>query len=463
MNRADQLRQEIHEKVVEFYQVAHQTKPFVPGETRVHYAGRVYDEHELIATVDASLDFWLTFGKNGIAFEEAFADYMGVSHAIMVNSGSSANLIAVAALCSPHIERPLQPGDEVITAAATFPTTVAPLVQNNLVPVFVDCDLGTYNANLDQVERAISDHTRAILLPHILANVCDVERLMDLAARHDLYVIEDVCEGLGTRFNGRLLGTFGHLNTFSFYASHHITTGEGGMIVTDDAVLAKTVRSLRDWGRDCWCTHRTQGSNGACGRRFTYQIPGVPGTYDHKYLYSHIGYNLRPTDLQAAIGLVQMDKFPQFSEARKRNFAALYEGLLPFSETLILPTWDPRADVCWFAFPITVRESAPFTRSQLVSWLEGQGIETRFLLAGNILRQPGYANIRHRKVGDLPNTDLIMRNAFFVGVYPGLDQPQLDYVIAQFRAFLNQSAWQAPGGPVQRTGAADKRSATIST
>jgi CDP-6-deoxy-D-xylo-4-hexulose-3-dehydrase len=438
VSHSDQLRQEIYEKVAEFTKVAHQREPFVPGQTRIHYAGRVYDESELIALVDASLDFWLTMGKNGAAFEEALANYLGVSDAIMVNSGSSANLAVVAALCSPQAERPLCPGDEVITAAATFPTVVAPLVQNNLVPVFVDCTLGTYNIDPDQVTEAISERTRAILVPHLLGNPCQMDKLLDIAREHDLYVVEDVCEALGSSLAGKKLGTWGHVSTYSFYASHHITTGEGGAVATNDAALAKTVRSIRDWGRDCWCSYRTQGANGACGRRFGYQIPGVPGTYDHKYLYSNIGYNLHATDLQAALGLVQLAKLPEFAAARKRNFQTLFEGLSRFQDHLILPTWSPEADVSWFAFPLTVRADAGFARNDLVKWLENAKIETRFLLAGNILRQPGFVNIPHRTVGDLPNADLVIRASFFVGVYPGLDQARLEYVLEQFEAFFER-------------------------
>jgi CDP-6-deoxy-D-xylo-4-hexulose-3-dehydrase len=438
MNRADTLREQILDLVAEYYRVAHQREPFQPGDTRIYYAGRVYDERELVALVEASLDFWLTLGEHGLAFEEAFAEFLGVSHALMVNSGSSANLVAVATLCSKQIDRPLRPGDEVITPAATFPTTVAPLVQYDLTPVFVDCVPGTYNVDPGEIERAISDRTRALLLPHMLGNACHMDHIMDLANRHDLYVIEDVCEAMGTRFDGRLLGTFGHLSTFSFYPPHHITTGEGGIVATDDPGLAKTARSIRDWGRDCWCSHRTRGPNGACGRRYSHPVPGVPGTYDHKYLYSNVGYSLRPTDMQAALGLVQLGRFAEFEEARKANFRYLYQQLSQFEEYLILPTWDKKADVCWFAFPITVRDGAPFTRNELAEWLEARGVETRFLMAGNILRQPGFDHIRHRKVGDLPNTDQVMRSAFFIGVYPGLDKAMLDFMVEQFGTFLDQ-------------------------
>ena len=431
-----QLRQQILDQVIEYYRLAHRAPPFVPGETRISYASRVYDERDLVALVDASLDFWLTRGEHSLAFEEAFADYLGAAHAVYVNSGSSANLIAVAALCSPHAERPLQPGDEVITPAATFPTTVAPLVQHGLVPVFIDCVPATYNLDVGQAERALSPRTRAILLPHMLGNTADLSRLLPIVEEYDLYLIEDTCEAMGTRFSGQLLGSFGHLSTFSFYPPHHITTGEGGMVVTDDPALAKTARSLRDWGRDCWCNPQTAPPDGACGRRFSYLIPGLSDTYDHKYVYSNVGYSLRPTDMQGALGLTQLAKFAEFERARKRNFAALFDALSPYDDVLILPEWDDRADVCWFAFPLTVREEAPFSRADLVRWLEERGIETRYLFAGNILRQPGYRHIRHRTIGDLPNTDAVMRRAFFVGVYPGLDQPRLDYIISQFQAFL---------------------------
>jgi CDP-6-deoxy-D-xylo-4-hexulose-3-dehydrase len=393
LNQADRLRQQINELVAEFYQVAHQPEAFVPGETLIHYAGRTYDERDLIALVNASLDFWLTLGEYGMALEKALAAYLGVSHVILVNSGSSANLVAVAALCSPEIDQPLRSGDQVITPATTFPTTVAPLVQNGLVPVFVDCELGSYNVDLDEVEKALSDRTRAIMLPHMLGNACQMDRLQDIIRTHKLYLLEDVCEAMGSRFGGQMLGTFGHLSTYSFYASHHMTMGEGGAVATNDGVLARTVRSIRDWGRACWCTYQTKSANGACGRRFSYEIPGVPGTYDHKYLYSNLGYSLRPTDVQAALGLIQLEKLPAFIEARKRNFQIL---------------------------------------------LEDAKIETRFLMAGNIVRQPGYAQIRHRQVGDLPNTDLVMRGGFFVGVYPGLDELRLSYILEQFEAFFDQ-------------------------
>ena len=380
MKQGEHIRQQIVDLVGEFYRQAHQPEPFVPGETLVHYAGRVYDEQELIALVRASLDFWLTRGQDGHTFQRALGEYLGLSHVLMVNSGSSANLAAIATLRSPQIERPLQPGDEVITPAATFPTVVAPLVQNNLVPVFVDCELGTYNADPDEIAKAISPRTRAILLPHLLGNPARIDRIVEIAQAHQLYVIEDVCEALGSRFMGQMVGTFGHMSTYSFYASHHMTTGEGGALATNDAALARVARSIRDWGRDCWCDHRAKGPNGACGKRFSYQIPGVPGTYDHKYVYSNIGYNLHPTDLQAALGVAQLDKLPGFVQARKDNFGFLYQGLRRFEEHLILPAWDARADVSWFAFPLTVRDGAGFARNDIIRWLEGHKSRDAFLV-----------------------------------------------------------------------------------
>jgi len=398
----------------------------------------VYDERDLVAMTDAVLDFWLTLGRHADEFERKLSAFLGASEVVLVNSGSSANLAAVTSLCSPELDNSLRPGDEVITPAVTFPTTVAPLIQNRLVPVFVDCDLGTYTMNLAATEEAISERTRAILVLHNLGNPCDMDVILRLAEEHDLYVIEDTCDALGSRFSGRPVGGFGHLGTLSFYPAHHITTGEGGAVVTSDKKLARIVRSIRDWGRACWCTHETTDPNGACGRRFEYQIPGMSGTYDHKYLYSHIGYNLQLTDVQAALGAAQMDKLPDFVAARKRNFRRLFEGLARYQEFLLLPHWDPRADVSWFAFPITVRDNPRFTRNDLTRWLERANIETRLIFAGNILKQPGYTDIPHRVAGDLINSDLVMRGSFFIGVYPGLDDERIGYMLQTFDAFFTQ-------------------------
>ena len=437
MTQTEILRREILDRVVGFYALAHAERPFTPGETKIHFAGRVYDARELVNMVDAVLDFWLTLGRFADEFVTRLAEFLGVEHALLVNSGSSANLVAIETLLSREMNgRRLRPGDEVIVPAVSFPTTIAPLVRGGLVPAFVDCDLGTYNPNLDAVEAAVTDRTRAVVFAHTLANPVNMTRLMEVARRHDLFVVEDVCDALGSRWDSQLVGTFGHLATLSFYPAHHITLGEGGAVVTNSARLAKIARSIRDWGRACWCTAQDTGPNGACGHRFDYKVPGVPGTYDHKYLYSNIGYNLKPTDIQAALGVAQLEKLPDFIAARKRNFQRLYDGLKPYEEHLILPTWDPRADVSWFAFPMTVRDEAPFRRRELLQWLEAARIETRLLFAGNITRQPAYRDITYRTVGELTNADLVMRGAFFVGVYPGLDEPRLDYMLQTFSAFF---------------------------
>ncbi len=435
MDKRDQLREQIHTLVAEYYRAAHAPHPFIPGETRVNYAGRVYDERELIAAVDACLDFWLTAGPCAEAFEQRLAEYIGVHHGLAVNSGSSANLVALTTLCSHRLERPLQAGDEVITPAVGFPTTVAPIVQNSLVPVFVDCQVGTYNLDPEQLEPALSDRTRALFFAHTLGNPVEMEPVMEFAGIHDLYVIEDACDALGTTYDGRMVGSFGDLATLSFYPAHHVTTGEGGAVLTDGPYLARIASSVRDWGRDCWCRHDSP-PEGACGRRFEWQIPGLDEPYDHRYLYVEIGYNLKMTDVQAAIGLAQLDKLPDFIAARKRNFARLYEGLRSYEEFLILPAWSGRADPSWFAFPITVRPGAPFTRHDLTTFLEGRNVETRLLFAGNIVQQPGYRHIEHRTVGDLPNSDLVLRSTFFVGVYPGLDDARIAYILETFADFF---------------------------
>jgi CDP-6-deoxy-D-xylo-4-hexulose-3-dehydrase len=332
----------------------------------------------------------------------------------------------------------LRPGDEVVTAATGFPTTVAPIVQNNLVPVFVDCQLGTYNLDPEQLEPALSERTRAIFLAHALGNPAEMGPVMEFARAHGLYVIEDVCDALGTVYDGRMVGTFGNLATLSFYAAHHITTGEGGAVLTDDPDLARIVRSVRNWGRDCWCRHDSPPT-GACGRRFEWQIPGLEEPYDHRYLFSEIGYNLKMTEVQAAIGLAQLEKLPEFIAARNRNFALLYEGLKPYEEFLLLPTWSERAEPSWFAFPLTVRPGAPFSRRDLTTFLEERNVETRLLFAGNIIRQPGYRDIPHRAVGDLPNSDLVLRSTFFVGVYPGMDDARIAYMLQVFSQFFDHS------------------------
>lgn len=431
------LRREILAKVAEYYAVAHQGEDFVPGESFVNYGGRVYDERELQAAVDAVLDFWLTDGPRVRAFSEGLANYLGIDHILTVNSGSSANLVAMSALCSRRLERHLEPGDEVITPAATFPTTVAPIVQNQLVPVFVDCKVGTYNIDVALLEAGLSERTRAVFVPHILGNPVEMDVVMAFAAAHDLYVIEDTCDALGSTFDGRPCGSFGHFSTFSFYPAHHITTGEGGAVGTRDAQLRRIAHTIRDWGRDCWCDHES-GRDGACGHRFDWEIPGLNEAYDHRYYFTEIGYNLKMTDVQAAIGIPQIEKLPNFVAARKRNFSRLYEGLRAYEDVLILPEWSPKADPAWFAFTIAVRESAPFTRRALNDYLRERKIETRYLFAGNILRQPGYQHIRHRVATPLTETNRVLQSALFVGVYPGMDDVKLDYMLQVFEDFMKE-------------------------
>jgi CDP-6-deoxy-D-xylo-4-hexulose-3-dehydrase len=364
------------------------------------------------------------------------AGYFAVSDALLVNSGSSANLVALTALTSPKLgERRLLPGDEVVTVAAGFPSTVAPIVQNRLVPVFVDVHIGTYNAIPEQMKEAVGPKTKAIFLAHTLGNPFDLDTALDLAEKHGLWLIEDNCDALGSRFRGRLTGTFGHLSTVSFYPAHHITTGEGGCVVTNDRELATIARSFRDWGRDCSCG---PGRNNTCGKRFSRQFGTLPPGYDHKYVYSHIGYNLKMTDMQAAIGVAQMDKLAGFIRARKETFARLFDGLIPYQDRLTLPEASAESDPSWFCFPITVLENAGFSRNDLASFLEDRGIETRNLFGGNLTRQPAFANIEKRQVGDLRNTNLVMNNTFFIGLYPGIGRPQTDYVLSSFEEFFRR-------------------------
>ena len=440
-NKATDLKAQILEVVRRYYGLAHQRGPFEPGKTRISYSGRVYDERELVNLVDAALDFWLTAGPYAKKFEQKMIQFFNSRNFILVNSGSSANLLMIATLCSPDLKKylravdltPLLPGDEVITPAATFPSTLAPIIQNRLVPVFVDCEVGTYNVNPELVEDAIGPKTRAIFIPHTLGNPCEMSVIMDVANRHNLWVLEDGCDALGATFDGQLVGTFGAMSSLSFYPAHHITMGEGGGIVVNHPRLKKTICSIRDWGRDCWCD---PGKSNTCGQRFGWQLGELPSGYDHKYIYSNIGYNLKATDLQAAIGLAQMGKVQEFVAARRHNFWCLYEGLKPLEDYLILPRIDSRANPSPFGFPITVRDG--IDRSQLIQHLEAFNIETRLVFGGNILRQPGFMNIERRIHGSLEQTDTIMRNTLFVGVYPGLNEKMVDYMIEMFGSFFQQ-------------------------
>ena len=434
---AEALRQEILAKVAEYYQLKYADRPFVPGQTRVQYAGRIFDEAEMVSATDAVLDFYLTLGRFGQEFERELGGFLGVRAVVPVNSGSSANLVAVTALCARQLRNGLRPGDEVITPAVTFPTTLAPLVQNRLVPVLVDCQLGNYNIDVDQLEAAYSERTRALFLPHTLGNPADMDKVVAFASRHDLFLIEDTCDALGSTFDGKPVGTFGHFGTLSFYPAHHITMGEGGAVYTNSLRLARLARTVRDWGRDCFCGYDNP-PDGKCGHRFDWKIPGTDEPYDHRYLYTEIGYNLKPTDVQAAIGLAQLAKLPDFIRKRRQHFAMLYAGLRRYEEHLMLPAQHPKADPAWFAFPITVRPGAPFTRKQITRFLEDRNIETRYLFSGNILQQPGYRDIEHRLAGALTNSDVVLKGAFFVGVYPGLDQTRIEYMLGAFHDFFTQ-------------------------
>jgi CDP-6-deoxy-D-xylo-4-hexulose-3-dehydrase len=438
MKETEKLRQAILAQVAEYYEKAHAQRPFIPGETMVHYAGRVYDAQEIQNMVSAVLDFWLTAGPYAEQFEKQLGAFLGVREVIPVNSGSSANLVALTTLTSWQLgDKRLLPGDEVIVPAASFPTTVNPIIQNQLVHVFVDSCLGDFNLDVDQLETAVSPRSRALIFAHTLGNPGDMDAIMAFVKKHNLYLIEDTCDALGSRWDGKLLGTFGHLATLSFYPAHHITMGEGGAVYTNRPRLAKIARSVRDWGRDCYCGYDNP-VNGKCGIRFEREVPGMEGYYDHRYYYTEIGYNLKITDPQAAMGLAQMDKLPGFVAARKRNFAYLYEGLQQFEEFLMLPTWHQKADPSWFAFPLLVKKSAPFMRHDLTRFLEANKVQTRLIFAGNILKQPGYRDINHRVIGDLPIADEIMRGGFFVGVFPGLDTPRLDYMIEMLEKFFKQ-------------------------
>ncbi len=419
------------------YKQKYQGKSFIPGKTPVRYAGRVFDEKEIINLVDSSLDFWLTSGRYAEEFESKFAQYFDVSDAILVNSGSSANLVALSTLTSPKLgDRRLKPGDEIVTVAAGFPSTVAPIVQNNLIPVFVDINLGTYDAIPGQLKEAIGPKTRAIFLAHTLGNPFDVDAVLELVKKHDLWLIEDNCDSLGSKYRERLTGTFGHLSTVSFYPAHHITTGEGGCVVTNDEELARIARSFRDWGRDCYCN---PGESNTCGKRFSQQFGTLPPGYDHKYVYSHIGYNLKMTDMQASIGVAQLDKLEWFVRRRKENFDRLYSGLIPYQNKIILPEATPHSDPSWFGFLLTVKEDAGFSRNKLTSFLEQNGIETRNLFCGNLIRQPAFLGIKKRQFGDLKNTDLIMNNTFFIGLFPGIGKAQIDYILEVFEEFFKRA------------------------
>ena len=472
MPTPEAIRAQILALVKDYYMAKFTNKTFDPEKDLVHYAGRVFDEEEIVNLVDASLDFYLTANRYAERFEAEFADYLGLSNALLVNSGSSANLVALTTLTSPKLkDRSLKPGDEVITTACGFPTTLNPILQNQLVPVFLDVNLGDYTAMPERLVAAIGPKTKAIMMAHTMGVPFHLDTVMDLVKKHNLWLIEDNCDALGSTYtpyplvgerqgegesvarisgtqhsvscpsssapssslSARLTGTFGHLSTFSFYPAHHITLGEGGCVATDDDDLARIARSIRDWGRDCYCAG---GENNTCGKRFSQKFGTLPYGYDHKYIYSHIGYNLKVTDMQAAIGCAQLHKLDHFISRRKENFQKLTKILKPYADRLILPKATENSDPSWFGYVITVKEEAGFTRNDLTTFLEINRIETRNLFSGNLLCHPAYQGIKHRIAGDLTNTNLIMNNTFFIGVYPGIDDQRLNHIKVVFDRFM---------------------------
>ena len=429
---AEAIKDEILALVERYAELAHAPAPFVSGQSAVAVSGKVYGAPELRTLVESSLDFWLTTGRFNEAFETRMRKFLGRRYVLTCNSGSSANLLAASALCSPFLKRPLTPGDEVITCATGFPTTVNPLLQNGLVPVFLDVEIPTYNIRADRIESAITDKTRAIMVAHTLGNPFDLGTVMDVAKRHDLYVVEDTCDALGATYDGKLVGTFGDIGTLSFYPAHHITMGEGGAVFCTNSLMKRALESIRDWGRDCWCE---PGKDNTCGKRFEWTLGDLPEGYDHKYTYSNIGYNLKITDMQAAVGLAQMDRVDGFIAARRANFAYLTEQLRELEEFFILPEATPRSNPSWFGFPVTVRAGAPFSRDALTRHLDSKRIATRLVFAGNLIRQPYMKNQSYRVVGDLDTSDEVMRAAFWLGLFPGLTRDHLAYTVETIRSF----------------------------
>jgi len=424
--KAERLRQQILELTAEYHAEAFPAREFVAGTSVVPVSGKVIGAEDICSVVDSALDGWFTTGRFAKEFERKLARFVGVRSASLVNSGSSANLVALSALTSPKLgDRALRPGDEVITVAAGFPTTVNPIVQNRLVPVFLDVSLPTYEIDVTRLEEAYSPKTKAVMDAHTLGNVFNLAAVTEFCRRHNLWLVEDCCDALGSTYKGQKVGTFGDISTVSFYPAHHITMGEGGAVMTDKPALQVLIDSFRDWGRDCWCE---PGMDNTCGKRFDWQLGTLPCGYDHKYTYSHVGYNLKATDMQAALGLSQIEKLPYFIERRKENFKYLKAALKPLEDVLMLPVAGEDSDPSWFGFPIGVRQDAGFTRDQMTRALEAQKIGTRLVFAGNLLRQPAYEGIECRVVGEMVNTDFVMNNAFWIGVYPGLTTEMLDFV-----------------------------------
>lgn len=433
----EQIREQIGLLVAQYYKVAFPARDFQSGVSEIPVSGKVFDERELQSLVNSALDFWLTTGRFADEFERRFATVMGVRHALLCNSGSSANLLAMSALTSPRLKhQALREGDEVITTAAGFPTTVNPIIQNRLTPVFVDVELGTYDPSPEAIEAAVGPRTKAIMLAHTLGNPFQADLIREIADQHNLFLIEDACDAVGASVAGKPVGSFGDLATASFYPAHHITMGEGGCVLTHKGVMKQIVESLRDWGRDCWCA---PGKDNTCGRRFDWELGDLPHGYDHKYIYSHIGYNLKLTDMQAAVGVAQLDKLPDFISRRRENFAYLLRGLQDLESAFVLPKASPRSEPSWFGFPLTIRSESGIQRQDLIQHLEARGIRTRLLFGGNLLQQPAYQGITHRVVGDLANARTIATSTFWIGVYPALTLEMLDYILNELHQFCADS------------------------
>lgn len=428
------MREEIFGKIRHLWRDEHGNKKIVPGVDMIQASGKVLDEDDLVSLVDSSMDLWLTTGRYAKEFERDFAKYMKLKHCLLVNSGSSANLVAFAALTSPQWgDRQIKSGDEVITVAAGFPTTVNPIIQHGCVPVFVDVTLENYEIDLTQLEAALSDKTKAIMIAHTLGNGFDAKVVREFCDKHDLWFVEDCCDAVGTTVHGEMVGGFGHVSTVSFYPAHHMTMGEGGAVLTDDIKMKKIVESFRDWGRDCWCP---PGKDDTCGKRFNWNLAELPDGFDHKYIYSHIGYNLKVTDMQAALGVSQLKKLPGFVEKRKSNFKYLRAKLEELEDVLLLPSATEGVDPSWFGFPISVRPGGKVTRSELTEFLQTKKIGSRNIFGGNLLKQPLYEGVKKRVIGDLENTDYVMNNSFWVGIWPGLDEEHLDYIAATIKEKL---------------------------
>jgi CDP-6-deoxy-D-xylo-4-hexulose-3-dehydrase len=437
MDHHKELRKEIIEKTVEYYNARFSNQEFIPGKTKLNYAGRIFDQNELTNAIEASLDFWLTEGRFSEKFSEKISEFLEIENVILTNSGSSANLLAFSALTSSKLgDKRLKPGDEVISVAAGFPATVTPIMQYGLIPVFVDIDIPTYNINVEMLKKAVSPKTRCIFIAHTLGNPFNIDVIINLAKEYDLWIIEDNCDAFGSEYKGRKTGTFGHISTISFYPAHHITTGEGGAICTNDQQLANIVRSFRDWGRDCYCSG---GENNTCGKRFSQQFGNLPKGFDHKYVYSEIGFNLKMTDIQAAIGSAQMEKLPDFCNYRRANFKEWEKIFSKYPEYFILPKATEDSDPAWFAFIVTLKDNTPFSRDEITVYLNENLIETRNLFAGNITKQPGFLNYPWRIADNLKNTDKVMNDTFFLGTYPGLKAEMFAYAEKILDAFIRKS------------------------